>query len=182
MSGTTLTPQPVICTERLVLRRPRLDDAQAIFEGYASRADVVRYLRWRPHESVEDTRQFLRFVGAAWDRGDEFSYAICLAQEDAPIGMIGIHPAGTRVVFGYVIGPSHWGQGYTAEALSVLVEWSLAQEGIWRAGAYCDIENPASGRVMEKAGMTYEGILKRWSVHPNVAQEPRDCLSYSKVR
>lgn len=182
MSGTTLTPSPLIHTERLVLRRPRVDDAQALFEGYASRPEIVRYLTWPPHGSVEDTRQFLSWVGAAWDRGDEFSYVICPSQEGAPIGMIGIHPAGTRVNFGYVIGPEHWGKGYTAEALSVLVEWSLAQEAIWRAGAYCDIENPASARVMEKAGMAFEGILRRWSVHPNVGPEPRDCLSYAKVR
>jgi RimJ/RimL family protein N-acetyltransferase len=83
MSGTTLTPLPLIHTERLVLRQPRVDDAQALFEGYASRPEIVRYLTWRPHGSVEDTRQFLSWVGAAWDRGDEFSYVICPSQESA---------------------------------------------------------------------------------------------------
>ncbi len=182
MSGTPLAPPSLIHTERLVLRRPRVDDAQALFKEYTTRPEVVRYMTWRPHSSIEDTYKYLNRVVAAWDRGDDFSYAICKSQESAPFGMIGIHPAGTRVNFGYVIGPEHWGKGYTAEALSVLVEWSLAQEGIWRAGAYCDTENPASARVMEKAGMSFEGVLRRWSVHPNVGPAPRDCLSYSRVR
>jgi RimJ/RimL family protein N-acetyltransferase len=49
-------------------------------------------------------------------------------------------------------------------------------------GAGCDAENFASASVMEKAGLVKEGILRRWIIHPNVSSEPRDWLSYAKVR
>ena len=68
------------------------------------------------------------------------------------------------------------------EALSEIVAWSLRQDGVWRVGAICDVENHASARVMEKAGLVREGVLKRWLVHPNLGPEPRDCFSYAIVR
>lgn len=182
MPMPALCPPPLVHTERLVLRRPVTGDAQVIFERYAQDPETVRYMTWRPHNSIADTREFLGRVDESWSIGSDFSYVMCLAGEDAPFGMIGIHPAGFKANFGYVIARPFWGKSYTAEALTVLADWVLTQEGIWRAAAWCDVDNPASARVMEKAGMTFEGVLRRWSLHPNVASEPRDCLSYAKVR
>ena len=51
-----------------------------------------------------------------------------------------------------------------------------------RAAAICDIDNQASARVMEKAGMNFEGVLRRHTLHPNIAPEPRDCRMYAKVK
>ncbi len=96
--------------------------------------------------------------------------------------MIHLHKRPHRVEFGFVIARPFWGQGYMTEALSTLVDWSLDQPQIWRASAFCDIDNLASARVMEKAGMIFEGILRRFFVHPNISGEPRDCRMYSKVR
>ncbi|MSU71119.1 MAG: N-acetyltransferase [Opitutus sp.] len=74
------------------------------------------------------------------------------------------------------------GYGFAAEALTFLVEWALAQSTIWRAWAFCDVENPGSVRVMEKAGMVREGVLRRWHVCPTLGPEPRDCIVCAKVR
>ncbi len=63
------------------------------------------------------------------------------------------------------------------EALRALVDWALAQPGIWRAVATCDVENRASARVMEKAGMRSRVLLRRHTIHPNLQPEPRDCRS-----
>ena len=68
------------------------------------------------------------------------------------------------------------------EVLTHVVEWALRQPGIWRIGDVCDVENTASARVMEKAGLQREGVLRRWSVHPNLGEAPRDCIGYAKVR
>jgi hypothetical protein len=48
--------------------------------------------------------------------------------------------------------------------------------------AICDTANEASARMLEKVGMTRKGILRRWSLHPNVSAEPRDCYVYAKVK
>ncbi|MCI0650822.1 MAG: GNAT family N-acetyltransferase [Planctomycetes bacterium] len=68
------------------------------------------------------------------------------------------------------------------EALRPLVEWALGQVAIHRVWAFCDVDNLASARVLEKLGMEREGILRRWFVHPNVSAFPRDCYSYSLVK
>lgn len=68
------------------------------------------------------------------------------------------------------------------EAVSAVAEWLLTAQGLYRVWAVCDTENTASSRVMEKVGMSREGILKRWTVHPNASSEPRDCYVYARVR
>ena len=62
------------------------------------------------------------------------------------------------------------------------MNWFLAQPEIFRIGSVCDVENPASARVMEKAGMQREGILRRWIIHPQMSDQPRDCYCYSIVK
>jgi RimJ/RimL family protein N-acetyltransferase len=85
-------------------------------------------------------------------------------------------------MFGYVLARQYWGNGYMLEALAHLVDWALAQPGVYRAWAFCDVDNPGSARVMEKAGMTLEGRLRRWHVCPELGDEPRDCWVYARVR
>jgi [ribosomal protein S5]-alanine N-acetyltransferase len=59
---------------------------------------------------------------------------------------------------------------------------ALSQPDTWRIGDVCDVENQVSARVMEKTGFLREGVLSRWSVHPNISDEPRDCVSFAKVK
>jgi RimJ/RimL family protein N-acetyltransferase len=87
-----------------------------------------------------------------------------------------------RVEFGYVLARPCWGQGLMTEALTEVVAWVLTQPPIFRISAVCDVENIGSARVMEKAGLTREGLLRRWLVHPNIGGDPRDCFSYARVR
>ena len=68
------------------------------------------------------------------------------------------------------------------EALQPLVNWVINQPEIYRVWAVCDCENLASARVLEKIGMTREGVLRRWLIHPNLSDVPRDCLCYAKVK
>jgi len=68
------------------------------------------------------------------------------------------------------------------EALTRVAVWAMPQNRIWRIGAGCNAKNPASAHVMEKAGLEQEDILRRWTIHPNVGSEPRDCFSHAMVR
>lgn len=177
-------PPAGFATARLTARIPRLDDGPAVFAAYASDPEVTRFLSWRAYERVEPLNAFLRDRIADWERGaGQFAWLLCLKGTDTPIGSIGLalEPGG-KVVFGYVLARKFWGHGFAAEALSHLVDWALAQPGIYRASAFCDVANPPSARVMEKAGLVREGILRRWHVAPNLGPEPRDCLVYARVR
>ena len=172
----------ILHTDRLTLRRPVTSDATAIFEGYAQDAEVVRYLMWRPHASIEDTRAYLAVVQARWDDGNELTWAITRRSEDRLIGMIAARPRGFKCDLGYVLARAYWGNGYVAEAGRAVVDLALADPAMYRVWAVCDVENHASARVMEKLGMQREGVLRRWVVHPNLSPEPRDSLCYARVR
>lgn len=169
-------------TPRLDLREPRLMDADAIFNEYAQDDQIVRFLVWRPHSSVEETHAFVDACQEGWRTSAENTWAITAAGRDRAIGMISARKSGGTVELGYVLARKYWGQGMMAEAASAVMNWWLSQEGISRVQAYCDIENTASARVMEKIGMRSEGLVTGWAVHPNISEEPRDCLLYAKVR
>jgi [ribosomal protein S5]-alanine N-acetyltransferase len=91
-------------------------------------------------------------------------------------------PVSYRLGYGYVLARQFWGQGLMTEVLTAAVEWALVQSDVWRIGDVCDVDNLASARVMGKAGMKKEALLRRWSMHPNVSDEPRDCFSFARYR
>ena len=179
-------PPTTFATARLVARLPRADDAPAVFAAYASDPAVTRYLTWPDYERVEPLAAFLQEAAANWEKRDAtrpLAWLLCLKGTDTPIGSIGVtFEGGGRALFGYVLANKFWGHGFAAEALTFLVDWSLAQPDLHRAWAFCDVENPASARVMEKAGMVREGVLRRWHIAPNLSPAPRDCLVCAKVR
>jgi RimJ/RimL family protein N-acetyltransferase len=69
-----------------------------------------------------------------------------------------------------------------SEAVLVVVDWALAQPGVFRVWSVTDVDNGASARVLEKVGMQREGLLRRWMMHPGVGPEPRDCWCFGRVR
>jgi [ribosomal protein S5]-alanine N-acetyltransferase len=177
-----MKPPERLETPRLLLRLPSLEDAEPIFQKYARDPEVVKYLFWRPHENMDTTREFMRRCIQCWREGTAFPWVIIRRTDHALLGMLEMRIEGFRADFGYALARQYWGNGYTTEAAKAVIEWALQQEGIYRVWAVCDVENLASARVMEKAGMQQEGILRRFVIHPNSSSEPRDCYCYSIVK
>lgn len=177
-----MRPPERIETERLVIRVTQLSDAESIFRGYARDAEVTRYLTWRPHKDVHETERFLAECIAAWKRGARFPWVISSRGDDELVGMVEIRVNSFKADVGYVIARKWWGKGLATEALRPVVEWAMAQPGIYRVWALCDVENAASVRVLEKVGMKREGVLRRNILHPNVSSEPRNSCCYSLVK
>jgi RimJ/RimL family protein N-acetyltransferase len=179
-----LRPPAAFGTSRLLARMPRDDDGPAVLAAYASDPEVTRYLMWKAYDRVEPLNVFLRECISNWEKDTgHYMWILCRKGTNTPIGSIGVRlEPGGKAMFGYALAKKCWGYGFATEALTYLVNWALAQPTIYRAWAFCDVENPASARVMEKAGMVREGILRRWHVAPTVGPEPRDCLVYAKVR
>lgn len=169
-------------TARLILRPVALGDAPDIFAGYAQDLDVVRFLSWRPHRAAAETVSYIaRCAAAPADRSR--TYVLTGRQDGILLGAFDLRrPEPHRLDCGYVLARPYWGRGLMTEALAEISAWALRQDSIWRIGAVCDVENFASARVMEKAGLQREGILHRWIIHPNLAPGPRDCFSYALVR
>ncbi|MEY2878222.1 MAG: hypothetical protein RLZZ15_602 [Verrucomicrobiota bacterium] len=178
-----MRPPPTFATARLAARPPTADYAEAVFASYASDPDVTRYLAWPAYTRVPPLAEFLRECAANWTAGrGHFAWLLALKGTTAPIGSIGVTIEGGKAMFGYALAQKFWHHGLAAEALAFLVEWSLAQPEIYRAWAFCDAENPASVRVMEKAGLTREAVLRRWHIFPSLGPAPRDCIMCAKVR
>jgi [ribosomal protein S5]-alanine N-acetyltransferase len=165
--------------ERLVLRKPRMDDIFAIFAGWAQDKEVTRYLTWHPHERIEQTQNFVQSCISAWERETRFPYMITLKENDQVVGMIDPRIEGPKMGIGYVAARAHWGKGYVTEATRALIDWAFQQPSIYRVYATTDMENVASQRVLEKVGMQCEGILRRYILHPNISDVPRDSYMYA---
>ena len=175
-------PERLWETPRLLARPPAVPDAQILFEEYASDPHVTRYLTWRPHQSAADTVDFLRRCERVWSDGSAYPWSLWRKQDEAFVGLLEIRVTPGAVNLGYALGRRFWRQGFMSEALTPVVQWALAQPAIYRVWATCDVENIASARVLERVGMTREGVLRRWMVYPNVSDTPRDCLCYSIVK
>lgn len=177
-------PPSTFATLRLTARPPRASDAEAVFAAYANDPEVTRYLSWRAYTRVAPLTAFLKECVAHWEKGTgSYAWLLCLKGTDTPMGSIGVtFEPGRKAMFGYVLARKFWHRGLAAEALTFLVDWSLAQPEIFRAWAYCDADHPASIRVMEKAGLVREGVLHRWQVCPTLGPEPRDCVVCAKVK
>jgi ribosomal-protein-alanine N-acetyltransferase len=167
-------------TSRLLLRPIAPIDAAAIFDGYAQDPEVSRFLTWRPHTAIAETEAHIAHcLGETAAK----TYVLVGRQDGKLCGSFALRRAARhRLGYGYVLARSHWGLGLMTEALAHVSQWALGQDDIWRIGDVCDCENIGSARVMEKAGLVREGLLRRWMMHPNIGAEPRDCFAYAKSR
>jgi RimJ/RimL family protein N-acetyltransferase len=181
MQQQAISPPEIVETQRLKLRRPVLNDADFVY-SYARDEDVARFMMWKQHDGIEQSRQFLERCIKVWDESAAFPWLIERKADRRPVGMIEITINAFMVNVGYVSSKPHWGRGYMTEAVIAVRDWALAQPEVYRFWSFGDIDNHASRRVMEKAGMQLEGVLRRWVAHPNISDEPRDAFCYSIVK
>ena len=157
-------------TARLFLRPIAMADAGPIFAAYARNPEVTRFLIWRPNRTRRDFEAYIR--GCLDTPPHRARTYVMQGRKDSVIrGGLDLRQADRhRLEFGYVLAPAWWGQGLMTEALTEIVRWALAQPTIFRIGAVCDVENVGSARVMEKAGLVREGMLRRYLDSPRHGQ------------
>jgi len=155
-------------TERLILRRPRPDDAADVFKRYANDRQVTKYLGWATHRTIEDTRVFLAFCDDEWKRWPAGPFIIESREDGRLLGAAGLgFETPRQASTGYVLAKDAWGQGYATEALTAIVRLA-ARLGVIRLYGLCHPEHQASMRVLEKCGFLREGILHAYSPFPNL--------------
>ena len=139
-------------TERLILRRYRMDDAEALHRFLGSDPAMARYSGWNPYATPEMARGTVRRFIDSYQ--DEHFYGWALDAEDVLVGTIGAYDyADDRIEAGFSIARACWGRGYATEALKAVLRYLTANEGIGCVTAWCAAENTGSRRVLEKAGM-----------------------------
>ena len=154
-----------IRTHRLVLRPFRADDAAAMFRNWANDPTVTEYLTWQPHESPAATAELLaRWETQAAEDPSFYEWAIELKDINEPIGSIAamhVNESVESAELGWCIGRKWWGQGIMPEAGAAVIAYLFDEVGLNRVAARHDVRNPKSGRVMQKLGMAYEGVLRQ---------------------
>ncbi len=152
-----------IYTERLTLRKFTVDDARAMFENWANDERVTRYLTWLPHESVEATGQLLELWCAAYEKPETYNWV--MEYGGTPIGNISavrINEKSEYAELGYCMGHAYWNKGLMTEAAKAVINYLFAEIGLNRVGISHAVKNPASGRVAQKCGLTFEGTKREY--------------------
>ena len=134
---------PTLRTKRLTLRPVRMSDAADLYE-YSKDPEVARHVLWDAHTSIHQTRSYLRFL---------------IRQYRA--GFMWVQQENRSAEVGYSLSRAYWNRGIMTEALQAVLQFGFDTLNLNRIEAQHESDNPASGRVMEKAGMIHEGRLRQ---------------------
>ncbi|MCD7762359.1 MAG: GNAT family N-acetyltransferase [Lachnospiraceae bacterium] len=151
-------------TDRLILRRFTINDAEEMFNNWASDDEVTKYLTWPTHQNIETTQGYINYCIHGYSESAFYQWVIESKETHELIGNISVVQINEEIdglELGWVIGKKYWGNGYTAEAAKEVIEVLFDKVGANCICAKHDVNNPNSGRVMQKTGMKYEGILRQ---------------------
>jgi [ribosomal protein S5]-alanine N-acetyltransferase len=171
-------PNPqILAGPRVWLRPPVVADAKELFSRIASDPEVTRYLSWRPHSGVAETR---RVITSLFNVGDERTWLIETDGEVA--GLCALRrPRPYSVELGYCLARKWWGRGLMSEAVSLMLADLQSDPTVYRVSAYCHVDNAGSAGVLQRCGLSLEGRLARYGLFPNISDEPQDVLFFGKA-
>ena len=154
-----------ILTSRLRIRPFRPADAPAVY-AHCRDPELSRYTTWEHHATVATAEGFIRSELARDPRTRAATWAIADPATDVVMGAIGFYQVereAARGEFGFWLGRAHWGQGLATEAARAMVAHGFGALGLVRVQAVCHVDNAASARVLAKAGLEREGVLRRYA-------------------
>ena len=159
---------PPLLTERLLLRSFTLEDA-ADLQRLVGEFDVASTLTNMPHPYEDGmAEEWMQSCSDKYENGEALNFAITCRADKHLIGGIGLRrdQENENAELGYWIGKPYWNCGYATEAAKAVVAYSFEVLKLNRIHAKHYKRNPASGRVLEKIGMQYEGCfrqhIKKW--------------------
>jgi RimJ/RimL family protein N-acetyltransferase len=172
-----------IRTERLILRPPRLSDAEAAHQR-RSLPEVARYQDWEMPYTLERAERSMARTAAMDGPVVGEVWTITVVDAEAPERIVGdlaveLRWAGRTGFFGYTFHPDHWGRGYATEAAQALVHYLFTDVGVSRIESSLHPDNPRSARVLEACGLIFEGQTRQsfW-----VGDECSDDMLYGMTR
>lgn len=170
-------------TERLIIRKFIEEDAKDMYNNWASDAEVTKFLTWPNHSSVEVSREVINSWINSYENLESYKWAIELKESKSVIGgvsLMDIDNHNENCEIGYCLGKSFWNKGIMTEVFLKIIEFAFCDIGVQRITGRHEVDNTASGRVMEKCGLKYEGILRR--INKNSSGILKDCKYYSILK
>lgn len=169
-------------TDNLILRKFKIEDAEDMFNNWASDPECNKYVSYPLHQSIEETKEIVQMMIDEADDG--YNWAIELKSTDEVIGNISVVSIRKKHCYcevGYSLGSTFWGKGYATEALKKVVQFLLIDCGFNLVEAYHDVTNPASGKVMKKVGMKKEAVLRARNMN-KITNKLEDLACYSIIK
>ena len=154
---------PIIETSRLQMRGLQPKDAIAFFNIQAD-PQVMQYFAQKPLTRIEQAQAYVQHAQQEQKLRERITWTVVLKGPQAVVGRINLHSWNRQhqyVEVGYMLSRRCWGQGYGTEMLRAVVAYVFRNTMLNRIEAHCFNENHASYRVMEKAGMSFEGIARQ---------------------
>ena len=168
-------------TKRLILRKLDISDLEQVYNNWCSDPKVTKYVTWDMHKNIEQTKEYINFKLGLYEKDYRFDWVVVIKETNEVIGEIDAVKQSLNynlVELGYCYGSKYWNNGYATEALSAVIKY-LKEVALVEKVTACHIStNPASGRVMQKAGMKYDATLKEYVVDKNT-KERADLVYYS---
>ena len=167
-------------TERLILRKFKIEDAKDMYNNWASDEETCKFLDWDVHKDVEETKRIIKMWLDEYENGS-YNWVVELKETNEIIGSISVVKSNKRHLIaeiGYCYGSKYWGYGYATEALKCVLKYLLNECNFYLVEAMHISGNPASGKVMEKALMHKDAVLRDRRIN-KYTKERNDLIIYS---
>jgi len=152
----------ILETERLILRRLTIDDAEFIFE-LVNDPSWLRFIGDKGVRNLDDARQYITSGPVASYEQNGFGlYLVVLKEGATPIGMCGLVKRDTLpdADIGFALRPAYWSKGYAVESAAAVMAYAKEQLGLTRILAITSVDNEASGKLLGKIGLEFERMIR----------------------
>ncbi len=149
---------PRLETDRLILRKFRISDANDMYNNWVTDSEVCRFWQWKPHQNIEETKAFLSDWMKEYAKPNYYHWVIVLKNTAQAVGYLyfaDIDDQNNSLSVHYALSRHDWNRGIMTEACQRVFDFAFSVVGVERIHSYHHIENPASGRVLQKSGMRY---------------------------
>lgn len=161
-------------TDRLILRQYKLTDAEDMFENWVTDEEAARFWEWTPHMDISETKSLLKQWIAEYSDNEYYHWVIINKSDQKAVGYIYLNSIDNlekSAAIHYFLSRKLWNQGLMTEACKRIIKYAFNEVGFHKIISYHHINNPASGKVMQKCGMQFTGTEFRFSDNNNLNGE-----------
>ena len=177
--GTT-----ILETERLLLRKGTLDDATQVYENYGKDPLVSKYVVWNQHQSVDDAIKLMEKWQESYKKNNSYKWLVIEKYSQTVVGSITavkVDDVNKTIAVGYCFGSRWWNKGFATETLKRVIKFFFEEVGVETIYANHLSSNIASGKVMKKAGIKFEGTLRNRMID-KISNKPMGLEAYSIIK
>lgn len=171
-------------TERLLLRKGSIKDSEDIYNNYGKDPLVSKYVVWNMHKSVADAVALMEKWEESYDKLTSYKWLVIEKESNEVIGSITavkVDEVNKTVALGYCFGSKWWNKGYATETLKQVIKFFFEDVCVETIYANHLVDNKASGKVMQKAGMIFEGTLRNRMID-KMTNKPVGLDTYSIIK